>query len=74
MPYNAKVFGNVVGRLRCEKGLSQAQLSIAVGTSRSHLAMIESGRRVMRVDTLWKIAEALDIRPSEMIQRVEDES
>ena len=73
MPYNSKAFGNVIGQLRCEMGLSQEKLSGLAGISRSHLAMIENGRRTVRLDTLWKISEALGMRPSCLIEMIEDE-
>ena len=73
MPYNSKAFGNVIGQLRSEMGLSQEKLSGLAGISRSHLAMIENGRRTVRLDTLWKISEALGIRPSILVGMIEKE-
>ena len=73
MPYNSKAFGNVIGQLRSEMGLSQEKLSGLAGISRSHLAMIENGRRTVRLDTLWKISEALEIRPSILVDMIEKE-
>ncbi len=73
MPYNSKAFGNVIGQLRSEMGLSQEKLSGLAGISRSHLAMIENGRRTVRLDTLWKISEALGVRPSVLVGMTEKE-
>ena len=74
MSYNSKAFGNVIGQLRTRRGYSQEQLSGLAGISRSHLAMIESGKRIIRLDTLWKLAEAFDLPPHILIQMAEEES
>ena len=39
---------------------------------RSHLAMIENGSIDAKIDTLWRISEALGIRFSELMKRVEE--
>lgn len=43
------------------------------GVARSHLAMIENGSKNANVETLWRIAAALDMRMSELMRMVEDE-
>ena len=74
MPYNRKAFGVLISRLRTQKDLSQEKLSGLAGISRSHLAMIESGRKTVRLDTLWRIAEALEIPPHVLIRMTEEAS
>ena len=69
--YNSKAFGLVISTLRTEKDMTQEQLSGLAGIARTHLAALESGEKVPRVDTLWRIAEALSVRPSRLIQMVE---
>jgi transcriptional regulator with XRE-family HTH domain len=49
----------------------QEQLSGLAGIARSHLAALESGEKIPRADTLWRIAEALSVRPSRLIQMAE---
>jgi transcriptional regulator with XRE-family HTH domain len=41
-------------------GISQAQLATLVGTTQSAIARLESGGRPPRIDTLLRIADALD--------------
>ncbi len=41
-------------------GLSQAELAELTGTTQSAIARLESGGRPPRIDTLLRIAEALD--------------
>ena len=49
-----------VGRRRRELGLSQAQLAKLCHTTQSAIARLESGGRPPRIDTLLRIANALD--------------
>ena len=64
MKYDHRITGQVIGRLRVRQGLSQEELAKKAGIARSHLAMIENGRKSASVETLWKIAEALEIKLS----------
>lgn len=60
-----------VAERRRELGLSQAELARVCGTTQSAIARLESGGRPPRIDTLLKLAHALDcelhieLRPSE---------
>ena len=45
---------------RQELGLSQRQLAELVGTTQSAIARLERGGRPPRIDTLLRIADALD--------------
>ena len=72
MPYNRKAFGIVISRLRTEKGMSQENLSAFAGISRSHLTMLENGKKTARLDTIFSIASALEIKPSDLIKMVEE--
>ena len=73
MPYNRKAFGVVISKLRVQNGLTQEKLSGLAGISRSHLAALESGDKTVKLDTMWRIAEALEINPSELIRMTENE-
>ncbi len=71
--YDHTITGRIIRQLRQERGMSQEVLSGLAAVSRSHLAEIENGRDKANVDTLWRIAGALEIRLSDLIRRVEDE-
>ncbi|MFN8224301.1 MAG: helix-turn-helix transcriptional regulator [Gaiellales bacterium] len=45
---------------RHELGLSQVELARACGTTQSAIARLENGGRPPRIDTLLRLAEALD--------------
>jgi predicted transcriptional regulator len=49
-----------VSERRAERGLSQQQLAELCGTTQSAIARLESGGRPPRIDTLLRVAEALD--------------
>lgn len=56
-------FGRIadqVSERRRELGLSQAELADLVATTQSAIARLESGGRPPRIDTLLRIATALD--------------
>ena len=74
MPYNRKAFGLVIGRLRTQKGLTQERMSGLAGIARSHLVELENGKKTVKLNTLWNIAYALDLKPSELIRLVEKEA
>ena len=72
MNYDNKVTGMVIKNLRQEKGITQEVVSGLANIPRSHLAMIENGQISPKVDTLWRIAEALKMPLSDIILLVEN--
>lgn len=66
--------GRVIRRLRKERGQSQELLSGLAGIARSHLAMIESGTKQPNFETLWRIANALQIPPHSLVALIEEEA
>ena len=73
MQFDNFAVGKSIRDLRKEKGISQDVLSGFAGIARTHLTMIENGTKQANFETLWKIALALDIRPSELVARIEEE-
>jgi predicted transcriptional regulator len=55
----ARIADEVTERRRA-RGLSQTELAELVGTTQSAIARLESGGRPPRIDTLLRIADALD--------------
>jgi len=72
--FDRQTIGSVVKRLREEKNLSQDVLSGLAGIARTHLSMIETGKKQANFETLWKLALALELRPSELVGLIEQES
>lgn len=73
MQFDSAAVGRVIRRIRRRRGLSQEVVSGLAGIARTHLTMIENGSKQANLETVWKIALALDLRPSELIRQVEEE-
>lgn len=56
-----KQLGQQIQKLRKEKTLTQENLSLESGISRSHIAMIEAGKRDVTVSCMFKISRALGV-------------
>ena len=71
MEFDYAVMGEAIRSLRRERGLSQEVLSGLAGIARTHLTMIENAAIHANIETVWKIAFALGLRPSELFAIVE---
>lgn len=72
MEFDNKAVGQTIRNLRENKNLSQDVLSGLAGIARSHLSMIETGTKQANFQTIWRIALALEMRPSELVARIEE--
>ena len=72
MLFDYAELGKVIRALRREKMLSQEVLSGLAGIARTHLSMIENGTMKASIETVCKIAQALELRPSELFALVEE--
>lgn len=70
----ASVIGSVIGKVREEKKLSQEVASGLAGIGRTHWSAIERGARKPTVETFCRIADALGIRASVLMQKIEEEN
>lgn len=68
---SAQLIGNVIASHRNSKGLSQEVVSGLAGLDRTHYSKIERGLRSPTIDTLFKIAHALDMKPHELMLAIE---
>lgn len=59
--------GSAIRARRVEQGLSQHRLALMVGSSKSHIWRIETGRVSVGIDDLGRIADALDVCVSKLI-------
>lgn len=64
-------FGQVLRELRHERGMSQEALSFACSRHRTFVSLLERGENAPSLNTLWMLAEALDVAPSALVLRVE---
>ena len=73
-PDLAPVVGDNLKRLRAKRGLSLEKLAQKSGVSRAMLGQIELGQSAPTINVLWKIARALDVTFSALIQTQTDAS
>ncbi len=62
--------GENIKRIRKEKGYFQKQLAEKLGTTPQNLAQYENGKRIPKIETLIKIAEALDCEVSDIDENI----
>jgi transcriptional regulator with XRE-family HTH domain len=64
-------FGAVLRKKRLGKKLTQETLSIDSGLSRAYISELEMGHKDPSLYTIFKLASALKIKPSSIIDEVE---
>ena len=65
--------GRIIRQCRKRKGLTQEELSGLAALDRTHYSKIERGLRTPTIETLFKIAYALDMKPHKLIEIIEKE-
>lgn len=68
---DAKLVGKVIQQYREKKHLSQEVVSGLADIGRTHLSAIERGERKPTLETFFKLSEALSIKPSELMNLIE---
>jgi len=66
------IVGSVIQRLREERKQSQELTSGLAGIGRTHFSAIERGERKPTLETLFKIAYALNIKASVIVAAIEE--
>ena len=62
-------FGDAMKEARKKRGLSQKELGQKLGVSQAMIAQYESGKRSPKIETMEKIANALEIPVDELMER-----
>ena len=70
---DSAIVGKVFQRLRERRGLSQEVVSGLADIGRTHSSAIERGERRPTLDTLFKLASALGMSPSDIVREIERE-
>jgi transcriptional regulator with XRE-family HTH domain len=63
--------GLAIRQLRLASGVSQEVFAVRCGLHRTYIGGIERGERNVSFTNLLRIADALDVRPSELMDRYE---
>ena len=66
------VFGSVLQQVRKSKKMSQEQLALQANLDRTYISMLERGARKPTINTLFKLSMVLDVKPSQLIEYVEE--
>lgn len=72
MLFDDKTVGETIKSIRKSRKISQEVLSGLAGIARTHLTMIERGTKQANFATICKIANALGMKPSELVQKIEE--
>lgn len=64
----ARRFGENMARLRRRAGVSQEELGFLANLHRTEVGMLERGTRLPRLDTLLKVAGALELEVGELFE------
>lgn len=65
------IFGKVLRELRENKKLSQEKLAEYCDLDRTYISLLERGLRQPTITTLFKLSDALNIKPSELVELVD---
>lgn len=66
-----KAIGLAIREIRIEREMSQEQLAFECGFDRTYISLVERGIRSPTIRSLVKLATALEVRPSEVLVRME---
>ena len=66
-----EAFGLVLRGLRKGRGLSQEALALEAGIQRNYVSLIERGVNQPTITIIFKLAAALEMKPSQVIELVE---
>ena len=64
----AERFGKNLARCRRRVGISQEEASFRASLHRTEIGMLERGERLPRIDTLVKIAGAVEASPADLLE------
>lgn len=64
-------FGQVLRKHRLAAGLSQEQLGLESGVQRNFISLIETGQNQPTISTIFKLATALNVKPSKLVADAE---
>jgi len=66
------IFGETVRYLRLTLSMSQEQLAERAALHRTYIGGIERGERNVSLENIVRIARALKVKPSQLLERIEN--
>ena len=67
-----EAFGAVLRELRTARGITQERLAFNADLDRTFISLLERGQRQPSLATIFGLAQALQLSPSEIVQIVEE--
>lgn len=68
---SSEIVGKVIAEYRVKKNISQEVLSGFAGIARTHLSMIENGKRKPTLETFYRICQSMGVKPSVVMEEIE---
>lgn len=65
------MIGNEIQRARLDAGMTQEELASKAQIDRSYVSLLENDKKTPTLDMLFRICEALDVKASTLVARVE---
>lgn len=66
-----EIFGEALREVRLERGLSQEELAHACDRHRTYISKLERGKNSPTLRTFEQMADALEMRASDLLRRIE---
>jgi transcriptional regulator with XRE-family HTH domain len=66
-----QTFGHILREARKSQGISQETLALESGVDRNFVSLLERGKNQPTLGTIFKLAKALDTKPSSLVTSVE---
>jgi transcriptional regulator with XRE-family HTH domain len=66
----ARQFGANLSRLREQSGVTQEELAFRASLHRTEIGLLERGGRIPKIDTLAKLAGALEVEPGTLFEGI----
>jgi transcriptional regulator with XRE-family HTH domain len=66
-----QIFGAVLKEVRNQKQISQNELADLAELDRTYISLLERGLRQPTIETVFKLASALNIKASILIEKIE---
>jgi len=67
-----KAFGKALQEFRKARDVSQERLGLTAELDRTYISLVERGLRSPTIRTVVLLAEVLEVRPSEIVRRMEE--
>lgn len=67
-----RALGHAIRQVREDRNLSQERLAELAGLHRTYISSVEQGRRNLSIENIHKIARAMGVSMTELIQLCED--